>query len=282
MAVFARKIGRMVALRAFPGPAPKATQLRPARITAVGAGTNIDCLVLTPPPNIVQAKRGRSASPTATSLVITLDQASVSGNALWVFASAVDNAGSPVDITTVTATGAAFAEHETLAMSGIAFQQLSGFAATGIVGQATPVITINVGGLGSRIEAVVVELHRANTAGLDASATGVSATQTGAPVTPVTEGLHIAGVYSDSPTFQPSGGWSELSPLPDLSSLVQHIHVLYRNATVSVQQTPGGTSQTSTAFAIIQLAITKSPIETYTNVPRWSRSAPSTFGWVRT
>lgn len=46
MAIFARKVGRLVAVRGLPGPRPTAKQLRPARITAVGAGTSIDCKVL--------------------------------------------------------------------------------------------------------------------------------------------------------------------------------------------------------------------------------------------
>ena len=39
MAAFARKVNRLVVVRTAAG------KLRPARITAVGAGTNIDCAV---------------------------------------------------------------------------------------------------------------------------------------------------------------------------------------------------------------------------------------------
>jgi hypothetical protein len=48
MAVFARKVGRLVAVRGLAAaPAhPNSTQLRPARITAVGGGTLVDCKVL--------------------------------------------------------------------------------------------------------------------------------------------------------------------------------------------------------------------------------------------
>lgn len=47
MAVFERKVNRLVAVRHPPGPVnPNPTQLRPARITAVGLGTNVTCKVL--------------------------------------------------------------------------------------------------------------------------------------------------------------------------------------------------------------------------------------------
>lgn len=51
MAVFSRKVGRLVTLRAFDvahqvAGRPKSSQIQPARITAVGAGTLVDVKVL--------------------------------------------------------------------------------------------------------------------------------------------------------------------------------------------------------------------------------------------
>lgn len=51
MAVFSRKIGRLVTLRNFDAGhqvsgRPKSGQIQPARITAVGAGTLVTCKVL--------------------------------------------------------------------------------------------------------------------------------------------------------------------------------------------------------------------------------------------
>lgn len=51
MAAFARKVGRLVALRNFDvanqvSGKPKSSQLQPARITAVGAGTSVTVKVL--------------------------------------------------------------------------------------------------------------------------------------------------------------------------------------------------------------------------------------------
>lgn len=73
MAVFARKIGRLVAVRHPPGPAnPEPHQLRPARITAVGLGTNVTCKVLHPSgETYVDIPRWSRSAPAVTGWVRT-------------------------------------------------------------------------------------------------------------------------------------------------------------------------------------------------------------------
>ena len=182
----------------------------------------------------------------------TLAGASISGNALWVFVSAFNSTDAPVDITTVTATGASFTEIETLAMSASSRWQTSVFLAENITGQATPIITANVDA-SSFLQIAVVEVESVLAAAVldaDASVSAVGTDPTGAGASASATGLHIFGVVHNDPgAFTAGSGWTEVLNLDQDGST--RFGVFTRVAAASVSQTPAVTQAVSAQYAII-------------------------------
>lgn len=185
-----------------------------------------------------------------TSVAATLGAAATAGNTLWVFVSAFNATNEPVDITSVTATGATFTETETLAMSGSSRWQHSTFLANAISG--TPTVITATTGASSFTQIVVVEVAGLNATALDTdnSATATGTNPTGAAATATGAGLHLFGViHGHNGAFTAGSGWSEtLNVDQDGSS---RFGVYSRTAAASVSQTPAVTQATSAAYAII-------------------------------
>lgn len=183
-------------------------------------------------------------------------QATTSGNVLLVFASAFNNINNPVDLTSVTATGATFTETETITMSGSSQWQSSLFHAENITGQSTHTLTANID-QSSFTNGICAEFSGVPTSGsfhADGSASAVSTDPSGAGITPTVNGLHVFAVFhNDTAAFTAVAGWTEiLNVSVDGASRMG----LYTRAAVSgVLQTPSVTHAVSAQWAILHIVL---------------------------